>query len=186
MKTLITAAALTLALAVPAFAQDAKPVIPPAATPAQTAPVTPETVAPKAATPAPVAPKAAAPAPAAPKAATAPAPAATKTAAPAAAATKAATPVAAPAATKAAAPAAAAPKTAAPATPAVTKAVAAVKLVNLNTATAAELDALPKIGKARTKAIIAGRPYASVDDLIAKKVLPKDAFEAIKAKVSVK
>ena len=74
--------------------------------------------------------------------------------------------------------------TAAPAKAAAPKAV--VKLVNLNTATAAQLDALPKIGKARTKAIIAGRPYASVDDLISKKVLPKDAFEAIKAKVDVK
>ena len=61
-----------------------------------------------------------------------------------------------------------------------------MKLVNINTATPAQLDALPQIGKARTKAIIAGRPYASVDDLLAKKVLPKNAFDAIKAKVDVK
>ena len=64
--------------------------------------------------------------------------------------------------------------------------VQAATIVNLNTATPAELDKLPKIGAARTKAIIAGRPYASVDDLIKKKVLPKDAFEAIKSRVSVK
>ena len=143
MKTLISATILALALAVPAFAQDAKPAIPPAPATTQTAPV----IAPKAAAPAtPVAPVAAAP--------------------------KAAAPVAAPAAKAV--------------TPVKADAKAVVKLVNINTATPAELDALPKIGKARTKAIIAGRPYASVDDLIKKKVLPKDAFEAIKAKVDVK
>ena len=159
MKSLITAAALTLALALPAFAQDAKPAIPPVAAPAPAATATPA--------PAPVAPAVAAP--------------------------KAAAPVAAPAAKveapKAATPAVAAPKAAAApakATPAKADAKAAVKLVNLNTATAAELDALPTIGKARTKAIIAGRPYASVDDLIKKKVLPKNSFEAIKAKVDIK
>ena len=164
MKSLITAAALTLALALPAFAQDAKPAIPPVAAPAPAATATPA--------PAPVAPAVAAPKAAAPVAAPA-----AKVEAP-----KAATPAVVP-------PAAAAPKAAAApakATPAKADAKAAVKLVNLNTATAAELDALPTIGKARTKAIIAGRPYASVDDLIKKKVLPKNSFEAIKAKVDIK
>lgn len=164
MKSLITAAALTLALALPAFAQDAKPAIPPVAAPAPAATATP--------TPAPVAPAVAAPKAAAPVAAPA-----AKVEAP-----KAATPAVVP-------PAAAAPKAAAApakATPAKADAKAAVKLVNLNTATAAELDALPTIGKARTKAIIAGRPYASVDDLIKKKVLPKNSFDAIKAKVDIK
>ena len=164
MKSLITAAALTLALALPAFAQDAKPAIPPVAAPAPAATATPA--------PAPVAPAVAAPKAAAPVAAPA-----AKVEAP-----KAATPAVVP-------PAAAAPKAAAApakATPAKADAKAAVKLVNLNTATAAELDALPTIGKARTKAIIAGRPYASVDDLIKKKVLPKNSFDAIKAKVDIK
>ena len=38
-------------------------------------------------------------------------------------------------------------------------------LVNINTATQAELEALPGIGPATAKKIIAGRPFASVADL---------------------
>ncbi len=155
MKTLLTSAALTLALAVPAFAQDARPVVPPTAAPQVTAPVV-QAPAVKV-----EAPKAAAPV-AAP---------AVKVEAP-----KVTTPAIAPKADV---------KTPA-ATPAKVDAKAVAKPVNLNTATAKELDALPSIGKARTKAIIAGRPYNSVDDLLTKKVLPKDSFEAIKGKVSVK
>ena len=143
MKTLFTTAALTLALAVPAFAQDAKPVIPPATT--SQAPAV-KVEAPKTTAPA-VAPAAKVEAPKA----------------------------------DAKAPAAAAKVDAKSNAKTVN-----VKIVNINTATPSELDALPKIGVARTKAIIAGRPYKSVDELLSKKVLPKDAFEAVKTKVSVK
>jgi competence protein ComEA len=79
---------------------------------------------------------------------------------------------------------------AAAATPAATKtaapaAAAATKLLNINTVSAADLEKLPKIGEARAKQIVAGRPYKSVDDLMAKKVLPQDAFDAVKSLISV-
>ena len=154
MKTLLSTAALSLALAVPALAQDARPTIPVNPPVAQAPAPAPQAVPPAVKV---EPPKAQAPAPQAPAAKVEPA----KPAQPAAAAT----------------PAKVEPKADAKAT---------VKLVNINKATAAELDVLPKIGEARSKAIIAGRPYKSVDELITRKVLPQDAFDAIKAKVSVK
>jgi competence protein ComEA len=57
------------------------------------------------------------------------------------------------------------------------------KLININTATTAELEGL---SKDHAKAIAAGRPYKSADELVTKKVMPQAAFDAIKAKVSVK
>jgi competence protein ComEA len=72
------------------------------------------------------------------------------------------------------------------ATPAATKSAVTQK-VNLNTATAAELDALPQIGAARAKAIIEGRAkgkYKNWDDFVARKVIPTNAEAAIKDKVS--
>jgi len=56
--------------------------------------------------------------------------------------------------------------------------------VNLNTASQAELEALPGVGPATAKKIIAGRPYASVADL-AKAGVPKNTIEKITPMVTV-
>ena len=56
--------------------------------------------------------------------------------------------------------------------------------VNLNTASQADLEALPGVGPATAKKIIAGRPYASVADL-AKAGVPKNTIEKITPMVTV-
>lgn len=77
-----------------------------------------------------------------------------------------------------------APAAAAPAKPSTTGASASqAAKINLNTATAAELDKLPHIGPARSKAIIEARTKAKFkdwDDFVARKVVPADAAAAIK------
>ncbi|HYZ22099.1 MAG TPA: helix-hairpin-helix domain-containing protein [Rhodopila sp.] len=52
--------------------------------------------------------------------------------------------------------------------------------VNINTASAAELDALPGIGKARADAIIKNRPYKSPDELSSRHILPSNVYNKIK------
>lgn len=59
-------------------------------------------------------------------------------------------------------------------------------LVDINKASATELDALPQIGAARTKSIIAGRPYKSAHELVEKKILSQAVYDQIKDKVAVK
>jgi Helix-hairpin-helix motif len=71
---------------------------------------------------------------------------------------------------------------AAPAKAAQTKAPAAG--VNLNTASESDLVALPGVGSATAKKIIAGRPYTSVADL-AKAGVPKNTIEKISSMVTV-
>ena len=57
--------------------------------------------------------------------------------------------------------------------------------VNVNTATAAELDALPGIGKSRAASIIKNRPYKSVDEVDTKKAIPHAVFEKIKGSLVI-
>jgi competence protein ComEA len=74
---------------------------------------------------------------------------------------------------------------AAPAKPSTTGAATApvAAKVNLNTATTAELDKVPQIGPARSKAIVEARTKAKFknwDDFVARKVVPADAVAALK------
>lgn len=55
--------------------------------------------------------------------------------------------------------------------------------LDLNSATEAELSALPGIGPARAKAIIKGRPYAGKDDLLRQKIVPAHVYNNIKDQV---
>ena len=96
-----------------------------------------------------------------------------------------AAPVAAQTASPSKTPAAPAP-TAAPSTTAPTEAPARPQdggLVDINSASAEELQKLPGVGSTRSKAILDHRPYNGKDDLVRRKIIPQNVYNEIKDKI---
>jgi DNA uptake protein ComE-like DNA-binding protein len=82
-----------------------------------------------------------------------------------------------------AAPKAAPAAPATPATPAAAPRAGTADLLDINSASKEQLDALPGIGSVRAEAIIKGRPYKGKDDLLHKKILPEGVYNGIKDKI---
>ncbi|MGC9292676.1 MAG: ComEA family DNA-binding protein [Acidobacteriaceae bacterium] len=56
-------------------------------------------------------------------------------------------------------------------------------LIDINTATVAQLQAIPGMGEEYAKRIIAGRPYYAKNQLVHRGILPQDVYDKIKDKI---
>ncbi|GAC1395628.1 MAG: hypothetical protein NVSMB68_12620 [Thermoanaerobaculia bacterium] len=83
-------------------------------------------------------------------------------------------------------PAAPAPAATRPATKASSNRLAPGQVVNLNTASKEELIALPGIGPVKAQAIIDGRPYATIEDVMKVRGIKQGIFNKIKDHITVR
>ena len=67
--------------------------------------------------------------------------------------------------------------------PPAAKSAQAAQLVDINSASAQELDKPSGIGPVRVKAIIANRPYNGKDDHVQRKIIPANVYNQIKDKI---
>jgi DNA uptake protein ComE-like DNA-binding protein len=60
---------------------------------------------------------------------------------------------------------------------------ASSRLLDINTATPAQLKALPGMGDAYVQRLIEGRPYTAKNQLTTRGILPQNAYEQIKGRI---
>ena len=60
---------------------------------------------------------------------------------------------------------------------------ASSSIVDINSASAVDLDKLPGIGKSRAEAIVKNRPYKGKDELLSRHIIPSNVYNGIKDKI---